>query len=217
MHRLKNAKLFLLIFAQSVIANEYYFQFQSGYCIKIKTPEQVTLEQAIDSSISIEVTIISNNLQQQPLDQSSGLELINNIVPEILEQYNQPATLVFSHTIQVAQVSQVLQNQLGLVTSTSHLPQLSTHRKESEKQNAGRRKFKDENGIIKYPCSYPGCTELLTNRDKRAKHHKTHFSQEFMDSLEANSFVACPVCGRALYASLAVILSHMGRGRCKQE
>ena len=216
MHRLNIAILLLFILTQSVIASEYYFQLHSGYSIKLKTPEQTTLEQAIYSSMPIEVTIISSGFQHQPFDQSTGMTIIQHLMPQILEQYEQPGYSVFSHTIQAIPN---LQHQPDVATLP--LPQLSTHSQEGKKQKDRHEKLEgededeDEDDLLKIPCSYPECTELFPNRAKRTIHHKSHFTQEFFDSLKVNEKVACPVCGKIFQASLTTILIHMGKGGCK--
>ena len=164
------------------------------------------MEQAIESSITVEITVSSNNPEQTLIDESSGLNLIQSLLPEVLQAYHQTGLLIDSQLVQFIQPLQdaiaVKQHQESSLTS--------------QVKKWGKHKYHIEKGVRAYPCSYISCTESFSNAHKRADHHKTHFSKEFFDKLDVNDKVACPECGKIVVASIAAILSHMFKKGCNK-
>ena len=56
------------MFIQASEAAEYIFIVESGYMLKIRTPDQVDLQSAVATGQPLNVEIVSNDPEQEPLD-----------------------------------------------------------------------------------------------------------------------------------------------------
>lgn len=213
------SKIFSIIciamFIQASEAAEYIFIVESGYMLKIRTPDQVDLQSAVATGQPLNVEIVSNDPEQEPLDPGAGLSLIANLLPQAIQlnqQYIHGQTLHtqtihcqqahFLNIVPVTQASAVKQSRHEAAASAP------AHRSGS----SGHRALVDENGEKVYPCAYPGCEKRFFQHVERADHHRTHFSETFLDSLDKGERVSCPLCGYRFHGTLAAIMIHIARG-----
>ena len=203
----------IFVLPQISEAIEYIVQLQSGYTLRIVTPGQISFLSAMSTGENIEVSIISNNPQQEQFDQGSGFSLINSLLPEAIalhQQYLQ-GQIMHSQTIQFQPVhfAAVVPSQSTQVL-TQHIQQSVASQKASSRQSRYFMKL-DEQGVKKYPCSFPNCSREFTNTLSRGDHHKSHFTTEFLSSLGKGNQVACPTCQKLIFGTLAAVMIHISK------
>lgn len=199
----------LILCSSMIFANEYYFTLQSGHTIKIKTPDNVSLEQAISEAIQVGVSLISNTLEQH-LDSSIGESIIINSMPEVLGLYQQQSTLVYSQPM-------ILQQQLVTVVQ---MPQSSNAMLHSASASVATltkankfRKLTDSTGKNMYPCAFPGCDAMFTNVHARCTHHKKeHVDASILQALDKGISTQCPYCATH-FKAYSSFISHIAKHR----
>ena len=210
----------ITMLVQTSEAKEYFFLWESGYTLKIDTPGDVELQSAIATGQTLHVTIVSNNPEQEQLDQNSGAPLLSSLLPQALEriqQYLQGQT-VYSQTVQFLQPVQSLQPvqfvQAQALTQSGHSTAISSP---VSRTKPGKHKdCRNSEGKLAYSCSYPGCEDKFPHHVARTEHHKSHFSSNFLKSLNKGNQVACPLCGKFFMGTLSAIMVHIAKSHKQQ-
>ena len=194
---------------QTSEAIEYIFLLESGYTLKINTPDQVDLQSAIATGQALHVTLVSNNPEQKQLDQNSGFSLTSSLLPEVIHRHQQylQGQIVHTQTVRLQQVQflhavPVIQAQA--LTQNSHNTATSSPVSRSK---SGEHRVCLNKSVC--PCSYPGCEIQFPQHVARAEHHRSHFTSDFLESLNKGNKVPCPICGRLFVGTLSAIMIHI--------
>ena len=215
--KLRKSQFFLIIcilaFAESSFAIEYIIQLQSGYTLKITTQDQIDLMTAINTGQTINVSIISNNPEQEQLEPEAGFPLLTNLISEAIDLHHQylQRQIVYSQSIsfQPVQLVQVLPSQSLQPSMQSSYQNPVASNTIPQRKSCTRYVQTDTHGNKEYPCVFPNCQSTFTNYQYRAKHHKEHLNDQFLTSQNRQTRVSCPFCQQRVVATFAALMVHI--------
>ena len=203
----------ILAFSPITDAREYFFQLHSGFTLKVVTPDDTELLQAINSGVSINVTITSNNPQQEMLDYNTGHSLLTHLLPEAIGLYQEGSggQVVHSGTVMVLQQPYVVESSSALSAQVLSRGACSSSADTSQSTKCKTKQVVrtvhiNSQGKKSYLCLFPECNQTFSNHVLRSRHHNSHFGDGFFTGDEKKP---CPLCNIYFAANLASMMIHM--------